>query len=107
MDKDTLYTVTLLSILSEKGIVPKEELQRLRTIIKVIPYLIQKGVLTEEQFLTRTTDVRLIVESCQNMLAKRPLTKEELDRLNEYKKVFPKLVEFLLAGAPVSAPGAN
>ncbi len=107
LNRETVNLITLLTLLREKGLVSDEEIRTVQTVGRILPILVERGVLTEEQFLTRSGEITEIVEISRKILARKPITRADGEKLEHCRKVLPKLAGLLLEGVSVPKIAAD
>ena len=103
---DMASVIALLSLLKEKKILTTEEVTEIKRHGKVVPILIQRGILTREEYDERSEMVHEIIGMATGLLKKGPpYSSTVIKVLESYKKHFPRLVEELFGVMEVEGEG--
>lgn len=90
----TAGLIALMSLLKDKGILTDEEITEVRRHGKVIPFLIERGLLTQEDYDLRSEMVHELVGMTANLLKKGPpYGSTVLKIIKSYEVHFPTLVK--------------
>lgn len=91
--------IALLSLLLDKEILTKEEVEDVRRQGKLIPLLIKQGLVTQEEFESRFEDIKKILEVATLIMRGVPVTSAMVNVLMAHRKRFPELVGGILREA--------
>ena len=84
--------IALLSILKDKGVLDDEEIEDIRRHGKIAPYLIARGVISQEDFEERFEEVRKILDVARRILQGHPATPAMMNVIQAHRDRFPGLL---------------